>query len=437
MPVLWQKNGDGRLFLECTFPPLLHVRELPEFSPLMALDKSKWSRCILWHGWLPGLSCSGDRAPWAASFGQLACLQRESCLGAYPLDSSGYWAPPDYWDADDMALNMSYNANIWTDGSREDFSSVGGFEVAGAGVYLLAAEVAYESAVGRVAEEYRNARLERCRAFMPVPGVLQSVQRAEFWGAILALQAYWPCHVGTDNLNVARSIGRLLDRGSVAKPLPLVKDGDLVALVQYMIRTRGRDRVSVTKVKGHASDADVAQGRVRIEDKLGNAEADAGADIGRRHQTELLVDARRVLLDARNSWYFIMLQLHRFMIAVSRVAVNHDGKGVLAPDPLVWDQGSKKKLLWTDIMVNLNLASLPGPPGFLNGPWVLMLLPGHTVLGSCAAFMDIRTSQAIGRSRRHHTCSSHSCLTDLNLLFCGKPSEVVPRFHLVAEQPGY
>ena len=29
-------------------------------------------------------------------------------------------------------------------------------------------------------------------------------------------------------------------------------------------------------------------------DKLGNAEADTAADIGRRHQTELLVDARPV-----------------------------------------------------------------------------------------------------------------------------------------------
>ena len=47
----------------------------------------------------------------------------------------------------------------------------------------------------------------------------------------------------------------------MAEPLPLVKDGDLVALAQYMIRTRGRERVRVTKVKGHATDADVEQGR--------------------------------------------------------------------------------------------------------------------------------------------------------------------------------
>ena len=42
----------------------------------------------------------------------------------------------------------------------------------------------------------------------------------------------------------------LLDKDSLVKPLPLVKDGDLVALVQYMIRSRGRETVRVTKVKG-------------------------------------------------------------------------------------------------------------------------------------------------------------------------------------------
>ena len=58
---------------------------------------------------------------------------------------------------------------------------------------------------------------------------MQTVQRAEFWGAIVAMQAYWPCHSGIDNLNVARTIGRLLDRDCLVKPLPLIKDGDLVA----------------------------------------------------------------------------------------------------------------------------------------------------------------------------------------------------------------
>ena len=156
-------------------------------------------------------------------------------FGAYPVDFVDCWTPPDYWDADDIALEMHEHPNVWTDGSREDFSSLGGFEVAGAGVYLPASELAFEKLVWGTVEEYGDARLERCRAFLPVPGVMQTVQRADFWCAILAMQAYWPCHLGIDNLNVARSIGRLLGHGSLNKPLPLVMDGDLIALVQCSI----------------------------------------------------------------------------------------------------------------------------------------------------------------------------------------------------------
>ena len=108
-------------------------------------------------------------------------------------DSSSFWTPPDFWDAEDVALEMAGAPNIWTDGSREDYP-VGGFEVAVAGVYLPAPELAMDGAVCGVAEEYGDARLERCRAVVPVPGPPQTVQRAEFWGVIVSLQAYWPCH---------------------------------------------------------------------------------------------------------------------------------------------------------------------------------------------------------------------------------------------------
>ena len=94
---------------------------------------------------------------------------------------------------------------------------------------------------------------------MPVPGVMQTVQRAEFWGATVAMQAYWPCHLGIDNLNVARTLGRLLDRDNLVRPLPLVKDGNLIALAQYMIRYPGpRETVRVTEVNRHAEDVHVS-----------------------------------------------------------------------------------------------------------------------------------------------------------------------------------
>ena len=301
----------------------------------------EWSRCLLWHGWLLGLRGIVHDDPWALSFGDLASFHLETCLGAYPVDFGGAWTPPDYWDAADIALEMPEHPDVWTDGSREDFSSIGGFEVAGAGVYLPASELAFDGLVWGTAEEYGDARLERCRAFLPVPGVMQTVQRAEFLGAIVALQAYWPCYLGIDNLNVARSIGCLLDSDCLSKPLPLVKDGDLIALARYMIRTRGRDTVRVTKVKGHAEDVYVQQGRVRLLDKQGNDEADNAANLGRRHQSEGQTDAQRRLLGTRSHWYPIMTDLHRFMIAIARVSVNHDGKGRTAPDPLVWDQGEQ------------------------------------------------------------------------------------------------
>ena len=98
--------------------------------------------------------------------------------------------------------------------------------------------------------------------------------------------------------------------------------------------------------------------------------ADAAADSGRRHQSEVLIDARRRLLKVRSHWYPIMLQLHKFMIAVAGVTANHDGMGGTAPDPLVWDQGGRPIARKLAIRVNVDIASLPGPSGFLGGPWI-------------------------------------------------------------------
>ena len=322
--------------------PLQHVRELPEFAYFMSLDRSKWLRCLLWHGWLPGLSGVSDGDPWASSFGILLSV---SLSGVWVLIRLTFLVPG-------LLLNIGMlTILLWRSWIILKF----GLMVAGR-ISLLSACLMWLVLVyiclllkllliARYGELQKSLvmRLERCRAFLPVPGVMQTVQRAEFWGAIVALQAYWPCHLGIDNLNVARAIGRLLDKDCLVKPLPLVKDGDLVALVQYMIRTRGWETVRVTKVKRHAEDSDVQHCRVRLEDQLGNAEADTAADLGRRHQSEVLIDAWRRLPKVRSNWYPTLLLLHVFMIAVARVTVNHDGRGGTAPDPLVWDQGGPKK----------------------------------------------------------------------------------------------
>ena len=54
--------------------------------------------------WLPGLNGLVGDKPWALSFGELASFDLERCLGAYPVDLAAAWTPPDYWDAEDIAL---------------------------------------------------------------------------------------------------------------------------------------------------------------------------------------------------------------------------------------------------------------------------------------------------------------------------------------------
>ena len=101
---------------------------------------------------------------------------------------------------------------MWTDGSfvRDELSGVG---VGGCGVYSS------RSGAGWFDRKWGHLELlppgdlgvERCVLYDSVRGPLQSVQRAELWGVILALQCSSAVHLGVDNLNVVRHVSRILD----------------------------------------------------------------------------------------------------------------------------------------------------------------------------------------------------------------------------------
>ena len=76
-------DHDGHLFWECTFPPLVEIRENPEFHDLMRMDKAHWPRCLLWHGWLPMLSGVNGASPWAVDASESAAYLVEVALGRY------------------------------------------------------------------------------------------------------------------------------------------------------------------------------------------------------------------------------------------------------------------------------------------------------------------------------------------------------------------
>ena len=81
-------------------------------------------------------------------------------------------------------------------------------------------------------------------------------------------------------------------------------------------------------------------------------------------------------------WYPVILDLHRFFVAISRAVVNHDGRDGTAPDPLVW---SARALTKRHRLVHAvrDPAFLPGPPGIWGSDWVNV--PSSSVLAEDVA----------------------------------------------------
>ena len=334
----------------------------------MSRDRTHGPRCLLWHGWLPGLSSRTLGTPWATS-SDLASSSLENALGPYPLSTSSVWHP--YWDQDDvqdMIDDVPVAPNIWTDGSREPIPHLD-VEIAGAGAFVHSPAIIFDSHHWGHAEDLDEPHEGSSHIFSGIPGPIQSVQRAEYWGVILALQAYSGIHIGIDNMNVLRGEAALLSHAVSRSLLPLMKDGDLLATIHSMLNLRGFDTVKVSKAKGHATRAMIASGDVRLEDQVGNNGADAAADLGRLRQHDDVITARRDLLRVRLLWYPIMLDLHRFRVAISHIEVNHDGFGGTAPDAMVWDKGGVAKTSAPSFRLIVDHATLPGPPEFLSSTW--------------------------------------------------------------------
>ena len=286
-------DHDGHLFWECTFPPLVEIRENPEFHDLMRMDKAHWPRCLLWHGWLPMLSGCKGVSPWVGTASESAHYLVEAALGGYSSRLVSDWSPPDGYDPVAVSCIVPDYTNVWTDGSLV-LDKVAGISSSGAGFFADHAASFWDvRSWGQVDLLHPVGNVPSCRGFCSVPGPFQSVQRAELWGVILALQSSCAVHLSVDNLGVVRHVGRLLDERPGSIPFELLKDGDLLLLIDRMLRLRGPDTVRVSKVKGHADEAMVRSGQVREVDRLGNNAADEAADFGRRRVGNAVIDARR------------------------------------------------------------------------------------------------------------------------------------------------
>ena len=279
--------------------------------------------------------------PWAASASESASYFVEAALGCYSSGMIAEWGPPDDHDCVRVASLVPEQPNVWSDGSLV-LDHVTGISSSGAGFFAHQSVTLWDDRRwGHVDLLRPEGDVQSCRGFCSVPGPLQSVQRAEMWGVTLALQSSGAVHLGVDNLGVVRHVGRLLDgrRGSV--PFELVKDGDLLLLLERMLHLRGLDTVKFSKVKDHADEGMVLDGRARRS--TGNDAANEAADFGRRRVGNAVIDARRNLSGVCGRWYPVLLDFHRFVIAISRAVVNHDGREGTAPDPMVCSAGANPK----------------------------------------------------------------------------------------------
>ena len=181
-------DSDGHLFWECPFPPLVEIRENPEFHDLMRMDKGDWPRCLLWHGWLPLLSGFPGASPWATGADESARYLVEVALGCYSSGLVAQWSPPDEIDEAEAASLIPDHPDVWTDGSLH-LDQVAGVFSSGAGFFAHQSDSCWRGRRwGHVDGIRADNDVSSCRGFCSIPGPLQSVQRAEMWEG-----SFWPC----------------------------------------------------------------------------------------------------------------------------------------------------------------------------------------------------------------------------------------------------
>ena len=111
-----------------------------------------------------------------------------------------------------------------------------------------------------------------------VGGLHGSSTRTELAAAIIAIAANGPIHIGTDRqamLDKASKILHIIKNGeSPAIPWCLMDDGDLWYHWYQAAKAKGPEAIRLSKVKGHATAAQVNAGEVRKVDQVNNVKVD-------------------------------------------------------------------------------------------------------------------------------------------------------------------
>ena len=157
----------------------------------------------------------------------------ECSLGRYSSSQLSEWWLPAGFDVEGAARRVAEEPDVWTDGSLVD-DKMSGVPLRGAGCFTSRVRRLWASwKWGHWDDDVGDGSVvSACRGFCSVPGPLQTVQRAELWGVMLALQASDGVHLGVDNSGVVRHVGRILDGWGSSCLCELLLDGDLLFLLR-------------------------------------------------------------------------------------------------------------------------------------------------------------------------------------------------------------
>ena len=122
-----------------------------------------------------------------------------------------------------------------------------------------------------------------------------------------------------DNLNVPNGLARLLARADKGRPCPLVTDGDPPYTPCCGKRVVILSKFPRLKAMLISSWSLMDQSGRMIQLAM---KADTAADLGRLRQNSVVISARRALLRTRRRRYPIEVDVHKFMVAVSRTEVS-------------------------------------------------------------------------------------------------------------------
>ena len=140
----------------------------------------------------------------------------------------------------------------------------------------------------------------------------------ELAAAIIAVAGPGPVHIGTDSqsfMTKAKAVQQLVrDCLMSQRPWGVQKDGDLWAMLHRYLQAKGAHAVAFSKVKGHATDSDVMEGKVRADDKKGNDHADAAAETAVQQYGEVLVHFGQRLAQRHKDYTGFLVELHQCLV---------------------------------------------------------------------------------------------------------------------------